>query len=82
MNTEPKIYDYPKEGTIPLGVHMMQSQFLLKNILQTTKDILPTLIKIKEMRRKRMLSKWHPGEGIEDEATMQEPEPHTENSFD
>lgn len=26
-------------------------------------------------------NKWHPDEGAEDEITMQEPEPHTENSF-
>lgn len=30
-----------------------------------------------------MKNKWNPDEGIEDEVTMQEPEPnpHTENSF-
>jgi len=71
-----KLYDYPKEGTVPLGVHMMQTQQILTKIIEITKnDIVPTLIKIKEMRRKRMLANWNPqSEGIEDEASMQEPD--------
>lgn len=28
-----------------------------------------------------MKNKWNPDEGIEDEITMQEPEPNTEQSF-
>lgn len=51
------IYNYPKKGTIPLGVHMMQTQEFLTKALQMTADMIPTLVAVHKIRRERMLAR-------------------------
>ena len=51
-----RIYDYPKKGTIPLGVHLMQTMEFTKKALEMTCDMIPGLIKVQQIRREMALS--------------------------
>lgn len=82
-----KIYDYPKEGTVPLGVHLLQTQQFITRALEMTRDMLPGLLAVQKIRHERYLKRLAdpkpliPDEGIEDEQSMQEPEVQTEQSI-
>jgi len=69
------IYDYPKKGTVPLGVHMMQTQEFLTKALQMTADMIPTLVAVQKIRRERMLARLSEpiikGEGAESSEEME-----------
>ena len=50
-----RIYDYPKKGTIPLGVHLMQTMEFTKKALEMTLDMIPALVKVQHIRREMAL---------------------------
>ena len=80
-----KIYDYPKKGTIPLGVHMMQTRDFLMKASQMTLDMIPDLVKIQKIRRERMSQRLAEpiikGEGSEDEQELNDETVHTEQGI-